>query len=165
MDEAPIYGMPFVSKLGFWGIFMKLMGAQWEHASLGTRPFVRGRRKGSGHHLTFELSPGRNVDLTNQKRWSRMTSGKWFSPGFLCRQWLDMANRCAVPRYPRATDKSRGEQRAGRLWSYVWYRSWSLITTHNYVPWGQLECRNVPRPFPPPPHKGSGSETRSMHVC
>ena len=37
-------------------------------ASLGTRPFVRGRRKGSGHHLTFELSPGRNVDLTNQKR-------------------------------------------------------------------------------------------------
>ena len=36
--------------------------------SLGTRPFVRGRRKGSGHHLTFELSPGRNVDLTNQKR-------------------------------------------------------------------------------------------------
>ena len=36
--------------------------------SLGTRPFARGRRKGSGHHLTFELSPGRNVDLTNQKR-------------------------------------------------------------------------------------------------
>ena len=24
--------------------------------------------EGSGHHLTFELSPGRNVDLTNQKR-------------------------------------------------------------------------------------------------
>ena len=24
--------------------------------SLGTRPFARGRRKGSGHHLTFELS-------------------------------------------------------------------------------------------------------------
>ena len=22
------------------------------------------------------------------------------------------------------------------------------------------ECRNVPRPFPPPPHEGSGSETR-----
>ena len=38
------------------------------HSSLGTRPFARGRRKGSGHHLTFELSPGRNVDLTNQKR-------------------------------------------------------------------------------------------------
>ena len=35
--------------------------------SLGTRPFARGRRKGSGHHLTFELSPGRNVDLMNQK--------------------------------------------------------------------------------------------------
>ena len=50
----------------------------WETISLGTRPFVRGRRKGSGHHLTFELSPGRNVDLTNQKRWLRMTSGKWF---------------------------------------------------------------------------------------
>ena len=24
--------------------------------------------EGSGHHLTFELSPGWNVDLTNQKR-------------------------------------------------------------------------------------------------
>ena len=42
--------------------------ASYEAASLGTRPFARGRRKGSGHHLTFELSPGRNVDLTNQKR-------------------------------------------------------------------------------------------------
>ena len=36
-------------------------------ASLGTRPFTWGRRKGSAHHLTFELSPGWNVDLTNQK--------------------------------------------------------------------------------------------------
>ena len=24
--------------------------------------------EGCGHHLTFELSPGQNVDLTNQKR-------------------------------------------------------------------------------------------------
>ena len=27
-----------------------------------------GEEKGSGHHLAFELSPGRNVDLMNQKR-------------------------------------------------------------------------------------------------
>ena len=31
-------------------------------------PSHGGGRKGSGHHLTFELSPGQNVDLTNQKR-------------------------------------------------------------------------------------------------
>ena len=28
---------------------------------------LRGEEKGSGHHLTFELSPDWNVDLTNQK--------------------------------------------------------------------------------------------------
>ena len=27
-----------------------------------------GEEKGSGHHLTFQLFPGWNVDLTNQKR-------------------------------------------------------------------------------------------------
>ena len=26
-----------------------------------------------------------------------------------------------------------------------------------------MECRNVPRPFPPPPCEGSGSETMRLH--
>ena len=43
-------------------------GVAWEESLAGTRPFARGRSKGSGHHLTFKLSPGWNVDLTNQKR-------------------------------------------------------------------------------------------------
>ena len=34
--------------------------------SIGIRPFLREEEKGSGRYLTFELSPGRNVDLTNQ---------------------------------------------------------------------------------------------------
>ena len=36
-------------------------------SKIGTRPIAQ-RRKGLGTHLTFQLSPSRNVDLTNQKR-------------------------------------------------------------------------------------------------
>jgi len=31
---------------------------------------------------TFELSQGRNADLTNDCHWRPRTSWKWFSPGF-----------------------------------------------------------------------------------
>ena len=37
---------------------------------------------GYGHVPTFELSQGKNTDLTNDCHWWPMTSCKWFSPGF-----------------------------------------------------------------------------------
>ena len=134
---------------------------------------MQGRRKGSGHHLTFELSPGGNVDLTNQKRWLRMMSGKRFFSRLSMSPVTRHGESLCCTALPASVWQKSRRATSRWLWSYVWYRSWSLITTHNYIPWGQLECRNVPRPFPPPPHKGSGSETiynlcvlwRGNHYC
>ena len=40
---------------------------------------------------TFELSPGRNADLTNDCHWWPMTSWKWFLQAFPC--WLSVTAR------------------------------------------------------------------------
>jgi len=64
---------------------------------------------------------------------------------------------CVLPEY---LTKVEGRQRADRLWTCAWCHHKSLITTHNCIPWGQLECGHVPRPFLLN-CEGSGSETIS----
>ena len=112
-------------------------------SSLGIRPFAV-RRKGLGTRVHPSCPqdgmltwPIRIVDC----KWCH---GNGFSSGFQFRQWLDTANRCAVLCFTRVLD---GRQRADRQRTCALFRHKSLITTHNCIPLGQLECGHVPRPF------------------
>ena len=50
---------------------------------LVSKPDPLHREEGSGHMLTFEFSPGRNADLTNDcQRWLMMPLKRFISPGF-----------------------------------------------------------------------------------
>ena len=50
---------------------------------LVSKPDPLYREEGSGHMLTFEFSPGRNADLTNDcQRWLIVPLKRFISPGF-----------------------------------------------------------------------------------
>ena len=83
-----------------------MWGAAVEADAIGEQPPKRTKGEGSGHTRTFELSPGQNIDLANQKDWLLMTSWKRFFSRLQCFQRLDTANRCSIPCYMRVFDKS-----------------------------------------------------------
>jgi len=79
------------------------------HFWLVSEPDPSQYEEGSGHSRASELSPGQNVDLTNQNRWLQITSWKWFFFRLSVPPRLDTANCCAVLCFTRILDESWGE--------------------------------------------------------
>ena len=92
---------------------------------LVSEPDPSQEEEGSGHSPTFELSPGRNVDLANQNCWLQMTSWKWFFSrlSVLPATRYGKSLRCSM-----FNPSTWGEQRADRQWTYAWCRHRLLIT-------------------------------------